>query len=272
MTRVHDRKHDDIFTDDPPAWALEVFSETQRERLTYTKLWQKSVMASDLPKSTKLAALSLSLYFSGNEEDVADPSTARLADETSMHRSTVIEQLDLLDEVGFIARARSAGRVRTRYALTVPVLLPGHTQPSDSATVGPRDGYVSETAQLSDSADQLSDSGAQLSDFDPPTVGPSDLKGLEGFTEGKRKGGATTAAPTDAPNGALEDQDQNPTAPRLDYYARGRQYADYVRDGKLTETQALGVVETIRDPEERQRFAAGMRDRLHNLSRIEVAS
>jgi hypothetical protein len=268
----YDLKRTDTFCDDPPPWAEQVFSDAQRERITYTKLWQKSVMASDLPKSTKLAALALSLYFSGNEDDVADPSTARLADETSMHRSTVIEQLDLLDEVGFIARARSAGRVRTRYALTVPVLLPGHTQPSDSATVGPDDGYVSETAQLSDSADQLSDSDAQLSDFDPPTVGPSDLKGLEGFTEGKRKGGATTVAPTDAPDGALEDQDQNPTAPRLDYYDRGRQYADWVREGKLTEEDAVKIAATIRDPEERHRFAAGMRDRFDNLKRIGVAS
>ena len=251
MARSHDFKRGDTFTDDPPPWAREVFSEGQRERLTFTKLWQKSVAASGLTKAAKLVALALSLYFSGNEDDDADPSTARLADETSMHRSTVISQLDMLDEAGFIARLRSAGRVRTRYRLTVPNELPAgvqnrtpepdlqREQPSDETTVGTDDSYGSEDGQLSDSASQLSDSPPQLSDSAPPTVAPSDLKGLEGFTEGKSKGGGTDVPPGASPNGEKEGQDQHQDQEQEPPEEKAFRYGEIVgRDPRTERSQA----------------------------------
>lgn len=135
------RRQQDIaghtFLNDPPAWALDVLTHKQRQRLPYTQLWRKAINAADLPSTAKLVAHVLATYFGGNEGQKSDPSLERLRDETGMAKSTVSGALKLLDECGFIVRERTRGGNgnRTSYWLTVPDALPTVGEPSATRTV-----------------------------------------------------------------------------------------------------------------------------------------
>jgi hypothetical protein len=246
-------KNDDRFTDGPPAWALDLFTDKQRQRLTYTKLWQKSVAASHLDQGTKLVALALSLYFSGGEDDVADPSGDGLADDTSMHRSTVIRKLDRLAEVGLIERKRSKGRVRTRYRLTVPDDLPLNPQPSHRATVAQDDGWEGSegpTVALSDPTVAAPPSTVAL---DQATVAQGDTKGLEGVKRREEEGGAANADRLRLPS--IEDQQQPKPANRR---AQGASFAQLLADNKITDETVSAMADRL-SPTDRREFLEGLR-------------
>ncbi|MCC5949294.1 MAG: winged helix-turn-helix transcriptional regulator [Nitriliruptoraceae bacterium] len=278
MTVSHELVEPSIFAEDPPPWAVELFSERQREALTFTKLWAKSVAASSLPTATKAVAFALALYFSGSEHQVANPSVQRLADDTTLHRSTVIRHLDRLEVAGLIDRRRSPGRVSTSYRLAVPKKLPRRAQPSHRTTVAQDDGPpVDNGAEDPGPADQPSHSGSQLSHSEPqpsscvsPTVAQDDPKGLEGEVEGSVEGGSSIEEPGDGSADHVSDQDQDQhqydepgpspssDAKRDRYYESGRRYRTLVDDGQLSDDQVLEQARALATAQ-RARFLEGYR-------------
>jgi hypothetical protein len=246
--------------------------------------WWRAIRASDLSPTARHVALNLSTYMN-QEGGGAWPSMATLADDTGRSRAVVKRAIRELRDAGFLTVESGGGRrgdggyVSNRYRASFPSGVVDEPPNASNGVVDEPDG-----AGLGGSSGEVGGSSGEGGGSWTAGNGVAhDPRGTQELAIQEPKQHA--ASKTRTPDGVemddqvattssqeREGQDQEPTAPRTDYYDRGRQYADWVREGKLTEEDAVKIAATIRDPEERHRFAAGMRDRFDNLKRIGVAS
>lgn len=203
-----------------------VLTPRMRERLPYIKVWQRALLATDLPKMTKLVALVLAVNFNGehghtlHREDGAAPSAQRLAADAGVNRTTVLKALDELRDAGWVTFRPSRGRVpHDAWQLIIPA----------RATVSATDG----------SSQQPSVPAAQRSAPLSPTVAPTFSNGrprrLGGYAEQKGSGAQRSVPPT--VDAADRSEVAMPTHDR---------FGDPIDDGVVTADQLAELVRSHR--------------------------
>lgn len=111
--------------------------------------WRGAVCDSGLPPTCRHVLLTLSLHM--NERGGSCfPSVARLCSETGLGRSTVIRQLQLARDNGWLVVNQSPGRTTNQYKAEVPPL----DQPSRSRTVPQNDRPAAEPSHSETVPDQ----------------------------------------------------------------------------------------------------------------------
>jgi hypothetical protein len=103
--------------------------------------WRSAIVASDLPPTTRLVLLTLSLHMDAGGGSCW-PSVELLARETGANRATVIRHLAAAERLGWLAAERSRGRTSNHYSAAMPKPEQSHSatdQPSHLATVAESD-------------------------------------------------------------------------------------------------------------------------------------
>lgn len=113
--------------------------------------WRSAVVDSALPATTRHVLLTLSLHM--NERGGSCfPSVDLLSRETGLNRTTVIRQLQVARDSGWLHVQQSQGRFPNRYAAVVPPA----NQPSRKTTVADDDGGTERQSQTATVADDAS--------------------------------------------------------------------------------------------------------------------
>lgn len=208
-----------------------------RARLSPLFTWRSAIVDSDLPSTTKLAALCLSLHM--NERGGSCfPSLETLAKESSLGVSSIKRSLKLLDERGWLLRKpggradKPGGRGRTTaYTATIPAdtTPPGDDEQLDGPEDPPEGVFVPKPAHTEPvhSGPVVSGTGPLRSETGPhvpanrPSVGQEDV--MRSSTEDvktERHHASSTATPTTRPAPAVSHAGTADTADALvDYFA-----------------------------------------------------
>jgi hypothetical protein len=150
--------------------------------------WRKALLASDLPSTDKLVAFVLSMHMTGAGGSCY-PSLTRIANETSLGRSTVAEALGRLEQAGWIYRERGGPNRTTRYQACLPAGSPGAglVQEADGGSPGAGHKDANTERHRSTSLSSVEKAGDGLS----KSHNPSPSSGSEGTRASAEADGRT---------------------------------------------------------------------------------